>query len=206
MLRLNRGGLAKLGLAIIPSAALASERSALRQPQPPTPQTFPSPLRPAFKPPSASATLQAATSAATSAQPSPASSPAPTRQPSPAPSAARRPIRAEPPSAITAAAITGTGLGVIPATAWEMTCSGGTTGSPTNPGTPGTLANRPHSRPRQSPANRGAAKSSPTIASSSRSCSTRARFRPTPTPRRTSRRRQPRTKCSAGLQARSRSH
>lgn len=42
---------------------------------------------------------------------------------------------------ITGASITGTGGGVIPATAWEMTCTGGTTGSPSFPGTPGTLAN-----------------------------------------------------------------
>lgn len=41
---------------------------------------------------------------------------------------------------ITAAQISGTNGGVIPATAWEMTCTGGTTGSPSNPGTPGTLA------------------------------------------------------------------
>jgi hypothetical protein len=42
--------------------------------------------------------------------------------------------------AITAAAITGTGTGVIPATAWEMSCTGGVTGSPANAGTAGTLA------------------------------------------------------------------
>jgi len=41
---------------------------------------------------------------------------------------------------ITGAAITGTGGGSIPATAWEMTCTGGTTGSPTFAGTAGTLA------------------------------------------------------------------
>ena len=42
---------------------------------------------------------------------------------------------------ITAATITGTNGGSIPATAWQMTCTGGTTGSPTFAGTPGTLAN-----------------------------------------------------------------
>ena len=40
----------------------------------------------------------------------------------------------------TSVSITGTGGGSIPATAWEMTCTGGTTGSPTFPGTAGTLA------------------------------------------------------------------
>jgi hypothetical protein len=41
---------------------------------------------------------------------------------------------------LTGAAITGSGGASIPASALTMTCTGGTTGSPTFPGTPGTLA------------------------------------------------------------------
>ena len=41
---------------------------------------------------------------------------------------------------LTGAAITGAGGASIPASAIEMTCTGGTTGSPTYAGTPGTLA------------------------------------------------------------------
>ena len=42
---------------------------------------------------------------------------------------------------ITGATITGTNSGTIPPTAWQMTCTGGVTGSPSFPGTAGTLAN-----------------------------------------------------------------
>lgn len=41
---------------------------------------------------------------------------------------------------ITGATISGTGSNSIPPSAFEMTCTGGTTGSPEDPGTPGTLA------------------------------------------------------------------
>ena len=42
--------------------------------------------------------------------------------------------------ALTGATITGSGGGSIPPSAFQMTCTGGTTGSPTYGGTPGTLA------------------------------------------------------------------
>jgi hypothetical protein len=41
---------------------------------------------------------------------------------------------------LTGTAITGAASGTIPASALAMTCTGGTIGTPTYPGTPGTLA------------------------------------------------------------------
>jgi|GEM_PF-1766346 hypothetical protein len=140
MLRLNRGGLAKLGLAIIPSAALAFG-------------TLCAPAAAASNTANVSVAVTAGVQATIGVSYSSGSNiscnigatitgyVACTNTATLAGTFRSSKTDTGGTSvSVTGAAITGSGGGVIPATAWEMSCTGGTTGSPANPGTPGTLA------------------------------------------------------------------